>query len=243
MTRSSQQPPASPRPPAESASKGSTGSTGEETTVTAESGSTAAPSTRTVPPSEPAAARTGAEAGEAGAKTPPAGKKAEAAEAESPAGGSAEPANTGPDAEREPAAGGAAERGTGASPGARSESEPDPGAAAAAQSRLPALVRTMTATAIGRPQQEAGPVGRPGKAVLAGAAVAGALLVSVPFLVFAGNDDKDPEQPSVAAAGTVLDGSTQETPGEFAVTPPETRSPDADVKNTAKPDKPVKPVQ
>ncbi|MGW4626401.1 ricin-type beta-trefoil lectin domain protein [Streptomyces rubiginosohelvolus] len=103
-----------------------------------------------------------------------------------------------------------------------SDSETDPSASAAAQSRLPALVRTMTATAIGQPQQEAGPVGRPGKAALAGAAVVGALLVSVPFLVLAGNNDDGPERTKAAGAGTVLDGSGPEAPGEFAVTAPET---------------------
>jgi len=114
---------------------------------------------------------------------------------------------------------------TGAQPGtpgaADSEPDPDPSASAAAQSRLPALVRTMTATAIDRPQQ-AGPVGRPGKAALAGAAVVGALLVSVPFLVLAGNNDDGPRKTNAAAAGTVLDGSGPEAPGEFAVTAPET---------------------
>ncbi|OCC12729.1 ricin-type beta-trefoil lectin domain protein [Streptomyces sp. PTY087I2] len=113
-------------------------------------------------------------------------------------------------------------------PGATtSDPEADPSASAAAQSRLPALVRTMTATAtaIGRPQQEAGPVGRPGKAALAGAAVVGALLVSVPFLVLAGNNDDGPERTKAAGAGTVLDGSGPEAPGEFAVTAPGTSAP------------------
>jgi hypothetical protein len=103
-------------------------------------------------------------------------------------------------------------------------------------------MRTMTATAIGRPQQQAGPVGRPGRAVLAGAAVAGALLVSVPFLVLAGNDDKGPGQPSVAA-GTVLDGSASEAPGEFAVTPPESGSPDDGEKKDTDESKSAKPVK
>ncbi|MGW0332707.1 RICIN domain-containing protein [Streptomyces sp. NPDC003011] len=66
--------------------------------------------------------------------------------------------------------------------------EPESDAAAAAKSRLPALVRTMTVTAIDRPQQRTRPVGRPGRAVLAGAAVVGALLVSVPFLVLDDNN-------------------------------------------------------
>ncbi|WP_327113598.1 ricin-type beta-trefoil lectin domain protein [Streptomyces sp. NBC_01341] len=126
--------------------------------------------------------------------------------------------------------------------GAETEPETEPDAAAAAKSRLPALVRTMTATAIGQSQQQAGPVGRPGKAVLAGAAVAGALLVSVPFLVLAGNDGDGPGKQSVAAAGTVLDGSGQEAPGEFAVTPPESGSPDEDKQEAGKEGAPEKPV-
>ncbi|MFI1932303.1 ricin-type beta-trefoil lectin domain protein [Streptomyces sp. NPDC020330] len=100
----------------------------------------------------------------------------------------------------------------------------------------------MTATAIHRPQPQAGPVGRPGRAVLAGAAVAGALLVSVPFLVPAGNDDEGPEQPSTAAAGTVLDGSDQEAPGEFAVTAPGTSPPADDKGDAGKQGKQAKPA-
>ncbi|WP_128816947.1 RICIN domain-containing protein [Streptomyces sp. S063] len=129
-----------------------------------------------------------------------------------------------------------------------SDSETDPDASAAAQSRLPALVRTMTATAIGKPQQEAGPVGRPGKAALAGAAVVGALLVSVPFLVLAGNNDDGPERTKAAGAGTVLDGSGPEAPGEFAVTAPEAGAPAEDgkkreaEKDEAKPEKAGNPV-
>ncbi|MFF3828460.1 ricin-type beta-trefoil lectin domain protein [Streptomyces griseus] len=127
--------------------------------------------------------------------------------------------------------------------GADSASAPDPGASAAAQSRLPALVRTMTATAIDRPQPRTGPVGRPGAAVLAGAAVAGALLVSVPFLVLAGNDDDGPGRTNTAAAGTVLDGTGQEAPGEFAVTAPETSPPGDGTGDEGKPRKPAEPVR
>jgi hypothetical protein len=121
---------------------------------------------------------------------------------------------------------------------AEPDAESDPGAAAAAKSRLPALVRTMTATAIDRPQQEARPVGRPGRAVLAGAAVAGALLVSVPLLMLGGNDDKDRKGP--ASAGTVLGGEAQEAPGEFAAATPGTSSPDADAKDSGDKKKPGK---
>ncbi|MEU9062285.1 ricin-type beta-trefoil lectin domain protein [Streptomyces sp. NPDC048430] len=235
MTRSAQQPPASPRVRAES------GSESEETAAAAlaeprsgtEPKSEPGPRTGTEPKSGsgpgPAEAKTGAEARtEAGKaeETPKAGAEAGEAEKKTSEGATAEP-----ESEAEPR--------TGTSSGTRSEA--DPGAAAAAQSRLPGLVRTMTATAIGRPQQT-GPVGRPGKAVLAGAAIAGALLVSVPFLVLAADDDKDPEQPAVAA-GTVLTGSGQETPGEFAVTPTEAGSPSAGKDDTDKTEKPAKTVQ
>ncbi|MGW4234070.1 ricin-type beta-trefoil lectin domain protein [Streptomyces sp. NPDC004980] len=221
MTRSSQQPPASSSPQvrAESAS--------EEPVASA---STAAPdvptpSTAAEPRSRPAEPEA---AGNARTETP------EAPETEGEAG----------KASGEGTATGTTTAPVAAPGGALSEPEADPGAAAVAQSRLPALVRTMTATAIGRPQQQAGPVGRPGKAVLAGAAVAGALLVSVPLLVLAGNDDKGPGRPSVAAAGTVLDGSGQEAPGDFAVTPDGTGSPTAEDKKKDT-DDPVseKPVQ
>ncbi|MFF2410819.1 ricin-type beta-trefoil lectin domain protein [Streptomyces sp. NPDC058092] len=173
-----------------------------------ETAATAATATLGEPKSEPVQAKTGAEAGtEAG------------------------------EAEKKPGEGRTTESEAGAPSGARSESEADPGATAAVQSRLPALVRTVTVTAIDRPQQRTGPVGRPGRAALAGGAVTGALLVSVPFLVLAGNDDKDPEQPTVAA-GTVLDGSAQEAPGEFAVAPPETGSPGDGKKDAGKPGAP-----
>ncbi|MFE9724197.1 ricin-type beta-trefoil lectin domain protein [Streptomyces sp. NPDC005794] len=224
MTRSSQQPPASPGARTESSSGG------EQSTATAAPGSTSGPATL----AEPAAAKTGAVAGKAGrtGTEAPEAEKESGAAAKNPDEGAKAPGEgrtTGPE--------------TAASSGARSESEADSDATAAAQSRLPGLVRTMTATAIGRPQQEDGPVGRPGRAVLAGAAVAGALLVSVPFLILAGNDDKGPEQPSVAAAGTVLDGSTQEAPGEFAVTTPESGSPDEGKKKAPVDPVPEKPVK
>ncbi|MGW0147445.1 ricin-type beta-trefoil lectin domain protein [Streptomyces sp. NPDC003333] len=132
-----------------------------------------------------------------------------------------------------------------AAPGGRPEAEPDsdaesdPGAAAEAKSRLPALVRTMTATAIDRPEQQAATVGRPGRAALAGAAVAGALLVSVPFLVLTGGDDKDAK--ATPAGGTVLGGGGQEAPGDFVMTKPDTATPDHGEKSSGKPGKPGKP--
>ncbi|NUK74336.1 RICIN domain-containing protein [Streptomyces lunaelactis] len=204
MTRSAPQPPISPR--AES------GSDGEETAATAAVAEPApAPAPKTEPNSEPAEAKSGAEAGT---------KLAEAEET------AAQGSTTEPEGGAGSEIGTSSETGTssesGAASGSQSEAEGDPSAAAAAKSRLPALVRTMTVTAIDRPQQQAGPVGRPGKAVLAGAAVAGALLLSVPFLMLGGNDDKDRRGP--ASAGTVLGGNAQDAPGEFATTTPDTGS-------------------
>ncbi|MGW5369292.1 ricin-type beta-trefoil lectin domain protein [Streptomyces sp. NPDC004009] len=100
----------------------------------------------------------------------------------------------------------------------------------------------MTVTAIDRPQEQAGPVGRPGKAVLAGAAVAGALLVSVPFLVLGGHVDKDRETSS--SAGTMLGGNAQEPPGEFAVIESGSPSPSGSAKDAGKDgNKPEKTVR
>ncbi|MEE1728014.1 ricin-type beta-trefoil lectin domain protein [Streptomyces sp. BE282] len=238
MTRSSssQQTPVSPEARTES------GAEGEGTAVNsaagaapAASGASAVPDTAAVPDSEPAGAKIEAagapqtpEASETlkAPDTPkaPEGEKSGASKspeaAASTAGtAAADPGSTTTEA---PAGTSGAAAGTPESQAGTPDSDPDPSASAAAQSRLPALVRTMSATAIGQPQQEAGPVGRPGKAALAGAAVVGALLVSVPFLVLAGNNDDGPKQTNAAAAGTVLDGSGQEAPGEFAVTAPET---------------------
>ncbi|MFD7760969.1 ricin-type beta-trefoil lectin domain protein [Streptomyces microflavus] len=245
MTRSSssQQTPVSPEARTES------GAEGEGTAVNsaagaapAASGASAVPDTAAVPDSEPAGAKTEA----AGApQTPEASETLKAPDTPKAPEGEKSGASKSPEAAASTAGTAAAEPGATA-PGApvgtsgvaagtpesqagtpesqagTPDSDPDPSASAAAQSRLPALVRTMSATAIGQPQQEAGPVGRPGKAALAGAAVVGALLVSVPFLVLAGNNDDGPKQTNAAAAGTVLDGSGQEAPGEFAVTAPET---------------------
>lgn len=231
MTRSSQQTPASSEARAEPGAESAESAESEGTAASAAPAASVGPAA----PSATAPAGTGT----AVAPVPDAPETEKSAEREAP----------------EAAAGSAATRPESALPEARSgttearpatpeaETAPDPGASAAAQSRLPALVRTMTATAIDRPQPQAGPVGRPGKAVLAGAAVAGALLVSVPFLVLAGNDDDGPERTNAAAAGTVLDGSGQEAPGEFAVTAPETSPPDDGKGDEGKPEKPAEPVR
>ncbi|MGD6748809.1 ricin-type beta-trefoil lectin domain protein [Streptomyces sp. BH105] len=128
--------------------------------------------------------------------------------------------DTGPDADA------GADTGTGA--------ETDPGAATEAKSRLPALVRTMSATAIDKPRAAAA-VGRPGKAVLAGAAVVGALLVSVPFLVLGGDKD-DNDRKETTAAGTVLGGDETEAPGAFSesTATPGTSAPKDDKKDAEK---------
>lgn len=219
MTRSSssQQTPVSPEARTES------GAEGEGTAVNSAagaapvaSGASAVPDTAAAPDSEPAETKTEAAAAPETPKAPE-GEKSGASKSPEAA------ASTAGTAAAEPgSATSGAQAGTPESQTGTPDSDPDPSASAAAQSRLPALVRTMSATAIGQPQQEAGPVGRPGKAALAGAAVVGALLVSVPFLVLAGNNDDGPKQTNAAAAGTVLDGSGQEAPGEFAVTAPET---------------------
>ncbi|MFF7258423.1 ricin-type beta-trefoil lectin domain protein [Streptomyces microflavus] len=231
MTRSSssQQTPVSPEARTES------GAEGEGTAVNSAagaapvaSGASAVPDTAAVPDSEPAGAKTEAAAAP---QTPEASETLKAPETPKAPEGEESGASKSPEAAASTAGTAAAEpgsttsgapAGTPESQAGTPDSDPDPSASAAAQSRLPALVRTMSATAIGQPQQEAGPVGRPGKAALAGAAVVGALLVSVPFLVLAGNNDDGPKQTNAAAAGTVLDGSGQEAPGEFAVTAPET---------------------
>ncbi|MGW1539835.1 ricin-type beta-trefoil lectin domain protein [Streptomyces sp. NPDC002309] len=220
------------------------GSDGEETATTAVA-TTVAPE----PTSTPAKAKTGAEAGtraadtEEAEETAPEGRTATEPDAGSGPGGEPD-TRSGPEAGHESgtASGSGrsqadpeAEPGTDPEPGADPEAEP--GAAAAAKSRLPALVRTMTATAIDRPQQQAGPVGRPGKAALAGAAVAGALLVSVPFLVLVGNDDKGTR--AASTGGTVLGGGSQEAPGDFVVTKPEGGSPGDGGKDSAEPGRPA----
>ncbi|MFI5739459.1 ricin-type beta-trefoil lectin domain protein [Streptomyces anulatus] len=241
MTRSSsQQTPASASPEARAES----GSESEAAASSAGSVAPVGPAAPDAPDSAPVQAKSeAAEAEPSATGKPSEAGKTEKAETPSEA-GKGEKAGKSEGGERPEAQapdGGAATPGAAAAP----DSETDPSASAAAQSRLPALVRTMSATAIGRPQQEAAPVGRPGRAALAGAAVVGAVLVSVPFLVLAGNNDDGPQQKNTAAAGTVLDGSGPEAPGEFAVTAPETSAPAEDgkgKKDEAKPEKAGNPV-
>lgn len=225
MTRSSQKPPASPEAQAEAETPA---------TPAPASGTDGAPKASAVSPEKPGAAPDEAPVTGSPSAT---GTPSEAAAPQEPATGATSAATAkaatataatvkAPKASEAPVTAVGAKSGDTPAPAAgEAEGDTDPSASAAAQSRLPALVKTMSATAIGKPQPEAGPVGRPGKAALAGAAVVGALLVSVPFLVLAGNKDDEPRRTNTAAAGTVLDGNGQEAPGEFAVVAPETSAP------------------
>lgn len=212
MTSSAQQPPTPQR--------AGTGSDDEETTTAAATAAEPKPKPKPQPKAE--------------AETEPTKSEPEPTKSEAKA--KAEPAAE-TETESEETAGHGE---SGVTSGAEPEPEADPGATTAAKSRLPALVRTVSATAIGKPQRRTGPVGRPGRAVLAGAAVAGALLVSVPLLTLGGDDDKD--RKTSASAGTVLGGDEQEAPGEFAQTAPDTGSEDDEKKADAsgKPKKPAK---
>ncbi|MFD3970906.1 ricin-type beta-trefoil lectin domain protein [Streptomyces cyaneofuscatus] len=255
MTRSSssQQTPTSPEARTEPGAEGEgTAANSAAGAAPLASGASAAPDTAvapdSAPDSAPAQAKSEAAAAPKASETPtvpeaPEAPKAPKAPEEEASGeprsseGEKSAAPKAPEAAAPTVGTAEAQPGTpGAAPGSDSDPDPDPSASVAAQSRLPALVRTMSATAIGRPQEEAGPVGRPGKAALAGAAVVGALLVSVPFLVLAGNNDDGPRQTNAAAAGTVLDGSGPEAPGEFAVTAPETSAAAEDEKGKKKGD-------
>ncbi|MFI6934842.1 ricin-type beta-trefoil lectin domain protein [Streptomyces sp. NPDC050287] len=242
MTPSAEHTPTSPTAHAESASGG------EKTTVTA----SAVTAAHAEPETEPAETKTGADTGTkaavtgTGTRVAEAGTGTKAAEGEEKTteGTTTEGTTTegkatqGKTTEAGTASDTRSETETEADTETESGSETDPGAAAAAKSRLPALVRTMTVTAIDRPQQRTAPVGRPGRAVLAGAAVAGAVLVSVPFLVLGGDDDKAPK--TSAAAGTVLGGSSEDAPGDFVVTSPDTGASGDSEKNSGKPEKPVR---
>ncbi|MFJ5725160.1 hypothetical protein [Streptomyces sp. NPDC093149] len=80
---------------------------------------------------------------------------------------------------------------------------------------------TATATAATKAPDKAG---RPNKALLAGAAIAGVLLVTVPFLVHAGGgDDGKRATGNSEAPGTVLGSGTGDIPGAFASAVPSPR--------------------
>ncbi|PWS42489.1 hypothetical protein DKT74_21905, partial [Streptomyces sp. ZEA17I] len=168
MTRSSQKPPASPEAQAEAetpatpapasgtdgAPQASAGSLKEPVTAPDEAPVTAGGPSVTGTPPEPANGAAGATPPAATATTTATATKTAMAKtppASTPAAATGKVATKEPGTEKPSAAG-------------EAEGDTDPSASAAAQSRLPALVKTMSATAIGKPQPEAGPVGRPGKA-------------------------------------------------------------------------------
>jgi hypothetical protein len=192
------------------------------------------------PEAEPAAAQSRAEAATTSAQaetgTTTSGSRTSTTDPETQAGTTTSEARPGSIAEPRPDADLDAD--PEAAPDSSPEADSEPGAAAAVKSRLPAIMRTMAVTAIDRPQQETGQVGRPGRAALAGAAVVGALLVSVPFLVLGGDGDKDREAPP--SAGTVLGGGSQEAPGDFAVTTPDATSSGQGASESGKPEKQVR---
>ncbi|MGW1847546.1 hypothetical protein [Streptomyces sp. NPDC001966] len=82
---------------------------------------------------------------------------------------------------------------------------------------------TMTATTTADAPER---TGRPNKALLAGAAIAGVLLVTVPFLVHAGGgDDGKRSAGGGEAPGTLLGSGTGDIPGAFASAAPSPRKP------------------
>ncbi|MFE6904515.1 ricin-type beta-trefoil lectin domain protein [Streptomyces sp. NPDC057717] len=67
--------------------------------------------------------------------------------------------------------------------------------------------------------------GRPHKSLLAGAAIAGVLLVSIPFLLIGGDDGKDHKTSKGLTPGTELAGGTEwGAPGAFGSEPPSPRN-------------------
>ncbi|MEU8824776.1 RICIN domain-containing protein [Streptomyces sp. NPDC048636] len=100
--------------------------------------------------------------------------------------------------------------GLSASTAASAESRPEEGAAAAA---------TAAAPGRGPRDGDAGSPGHPKKPMLAGAAMAGAILIAVPLLVMATSQDDDKSKKVASSADTVLgdDGSKE---GEFVAESP-----------------------
>ncbi|MFE2763877.1 hypothetical protein [Streptomyces halstedii] len=105
----------------------------------------------------------------------------------------------------------------------------DPGPATAEAAKTGAAARAGVAvadtdppvTSVGSGTATGDRIGRPGKALLAGAAIAGLLLVSVPFLVRTG--DGDSGRPAAGEeSGTVLGQGETAAPGAFAAASPGT---------------------
>ncbi|MFI2782958.1 hydrogenase expression protein HypA [Streptomyces sp. ALB3] len=145
-------------------------------------------------------------------------------------------------------------------PGAASadSGQREPASAPEAPASDPATARACTGTADGPPgaavaaaavsgsagtRTDAAPLGsRPKKSVLAAAAVVGALLVSVPFLV-AGQDDGEPEKDRTQnAAGTVLGTGRSELPEDYtSKSPSPSASPSKEKERAKVKEKPHEP--
>ncbi|WP_299531495.1 hypothetical protein [uncultured Streptomyces sp.] len=67
------------------------------------------------------------------------------------------------------------------------------------------------------------PAGRPSRAILAGAALLGVLLITVPFLITAGGDDPQGGSATGEGPGTVLGGADPGLPGSFGSAGPSAR--------------------
>uniref|UniRef100_UPI000494A9C3 ricin-type beta-trefoil lectin domain protein n=1 Tax=Streptomyces xiaopingdaonensis TaxID=1565415 RepID=UPI000494A9C3 len=97
---------------------------------------------------------------------------------------------------------------------------------------LPRLVRSMGTTAIGKGPRTT-PVGRPNRAALAGAAVAGVLLLSVPLVVLGWNSDESSSK-TEPTAGTVLNDDEADKAGQYeADTEPKQEKPKAEKSDAA----------
>ncbi|RCG28092.1 hypothetical protein DTL70_03030 [Streptomyces diacarni] len=73
------------------------------------------------------------------------------------------------------------------------------------------------------------PSGRPSKAILAGAGIAGAFLIAVPFLVMGANDDDEEEKISKTASGVTMPKDSEDgNPGQYVpASPAPSRAADA----------------
>ncbi|MEU9565200.1 hypothetical protein AB0D16_24700 [Streptomyces sp. NPDC048161] len=201
-----------------------TTSKNEETEATSESEvhataeATGGTSTRTAPATpaastaSTASAKVGGTTGEAKPSTPSeesAEKKNEKQAAEAEGQGPSSPATAEAKAGGEAATTPATAEGEGATATATAEEEA-------------ASIATGTATTTADAPEK---VGRPNKALLAGAAIAGVLLVTVPFLVHTGGgDDGRRNAGNGEAPGTVLGSGKGDMPGVFASAAPSPRT-------------------
>ncbi|MBQ0954148.1 RICIN domain-containing protein [Streptomyces sp. RK76] len=185
------------------------------------------------------------------------GTAAPTAGAETSAGGTAAPrprpgvsvvaSSSGPDTAGDMPRGTAAAGAAPASSAAGTDPDTDTTSGSARRGRWRALTlaagsgdgRTEGATATAATGADGGPPdsgtdapGRPKKPVLAGAAMAGALLIAVPLLIVATSGDKAKDSDKVAAGSsdTLLD-SGDVPPGDFVAQPPSTRKAEKETKD------------